>query len=202
MNLSGMKKLVCFAGITGALCALCAEGPHTGMVTGISYNLTDKSVTVTVAAGTMKEMPKPDEKKAKKDDKPIPDKMPALEDMITFSGDTMTFTLSGDTPLEFDRTTPAPDNRGPGPDGNNKTRKDRNAGKKELSKNNNDRKNEMPALTVKQLMIGSLVEVMYDEKGTVVTGIKITQPPFRGAPQMKNGDNPPPADDGAPDGGK
>lgn len=199
MNLSGMKKLVCFVGITGALGALCAEGPHTGMVTGISYNLTDKSVTVIVAAGTMKEMPKPDEKKAKKNDKQVPDKMPALEDMITLSGDTMTFTLSGDTPLGIEKQAPAPDNRGPGPDGNNKVGKDSKDGKRQLPKNNNDGKCEIPPLTVKQLMIGSLVEVVYDEKGTVVTGVKMTQPLFRGAPQMKNGNNPPPADDDAPD---
>ncbi|MCK9170422.1 MAG: hypothetical protein M0P01_08410 [Treponema sp.] len=120
-----------------------------GLVTGISYSITDNNVTITAALGTMKEMPKPDKQE--------PPKQIKADDMVTLSGETVTFTLPADTALKFgmppkndsdDKALPPP------------PKDDKKAGK------------DFPALTVKSILVDNIITLLYDTDGKTVTGVE------------------------------
>jgi hypothetical protein len=98
-------------------------------------------------------------------DKKVPPEQVKTEDLITFSGETVTFTLPADTPLELGM--PPKDNTGsgdslpPSPD--------------------DDRRPEMkqPPLTVKNILIGDIVTLRYDADGKTVSGVKAAMLPLR-----------------------
>ena len=172
MNRTVLKKGLWIGCFAAALCAgtTAAAEPEkkaqdVGLVTGISYSTADKSVTVTVAFGTMKEMqnagdqqqPKTGGQKARKADEQEPPKQLSAEDMITLSGGTAAFTLPADTALSVgmppkagsDDDTSLP----PPPDGGAKTEK------------------HFPRLTVKNILVDDIVTIRYGDDGKTVTGV-------------------------------
>ncbi len=163
----GAAVVCCAAVICAASFAAPAEKSGTqkvGLVTGISYSVADKKITVTAALGAVKEMPKPDKEEPPKQVQP--------EDLITLSGETVTFTLPADTALELGMP---PKNDA---DDNGK-----------LPPPKDDKKPGMnrPQLTLKNILIDDIVTLTYGADGKTVTGVAASMLP---APRMMNGRRP------------
>lgn len=162
-NTNTAKKLIlCFTAVLFCASAF-SESPvtKTGLVTGILYSVDKKTVTVTVALGTMKAPEKP-----RNGERLEP---PSAEDMITLSGETVSFTVAADTEVDSARMT-APEDPG------------KNTGYPPP-----------PRLTAKQLSISSIVSFSYDESGTAVAEIKVDNPPSHGMMGPGGNMEPPPA---------
>ncbi|HAH61167.1 MAG TPA: hypothetical protein DCL73_03630 [Treponema sp.] len=164
----GAAAVCCAAVICAASFAAQTETGGTqkvGLVTGISYSVTDNKITVTAALGAMKEMPKPDKQE--------PPKQIKAEDLIALSGETVTFTLPADTALELGMP---PKNDADGSDKLPPPPKD-------------DKKPEMkqPPLTVKNILIADIVTLTYNADGKTVTGVTAAMLPVRGMMNGKDG---------------
>lgn len=93
------KKLtLCISAVLFCASAF-SESPvtETGLITGIVYSVDKKTVTVTVALGTVKTPEKP-----QKGERPEP---PSAENMIILNGKTVSFTVAADTEIAFGRMT-------------------------------------------------------------------------------------------------
>jgi len=159
MNYSISRKLLfigCFTLLAAFVSAENADKSKTGIVTGVSYSIADDTVTVTVALGTLKEMPKPDQK--------TPPKELKAADVITLSGETTTFTLAADKTVQIGfPPKPAADE-----------------GELQPPPQNDSPDVNRPSLTMKDISITEIVTLSFDESGKTVTGIVIDTPPKRG----------------------
>lgn len=164
----GAAVVCCAAVICAASFAASTETSGTqkvGLVTGISYSVTDNKITVTAALGTLKETSKPDKQE--------PPKQIKAEDLIALSGETVTFTLPADTALELGMP---PKNNA---DDNDKLPPPPKDDKKQGMK--------QPPLTVKNILIADIVTLTYGTDGKTVTGVEAAMLP---APRMMNGRRP------------
>jgi hypothetical protein len=125
-----------------------------GLVTGISYSITGNNVTITAALGTMKEMSKPDKQE--------PPKQIKADDMIILSGETVTFTLPADTALKIGML--------PRNDSDDKALPP-------LPKDDKKIRNDFPPLTVKNILVDTIVTLLYDADGKTVTGVEAVMLP-------------------------
>jgi hypothetical protein len=173
MNHTIIKRVIfavcCAAVISAAAFAAQADAVGTqkvGLVTGISYSITDNKVTVTAALGTMKEMPEPDRKESPK--------LIKADDLIALSGETVTFTLPADTVLVLGMP---PKN---GSDGNDSLLP--------LPKDDKNVRKDLPLLTVKNILIDDIVTLTYDTDGTTVSSVEAAMLPVRGMMRLRSGE--------------